>query len=76
MYIILKFFVFAILLYFLFLSKAYAYLDPGTGSIILQAIIGFLSAAAAVIVMYINKIKAFFSKIFKRKKIDDSNQDR
>ena len=32
---------------FLIVTNAYAYLDPGTGSFILQAIIGFLAALSA-----------------------------
>ena len=36
-----------ILLIFFLPSNAYAYLDPGTGSIILQAILGFIAAAVA-----------------------------
>ena len=32
---------------FLIVTNAYAYLDPGSGSFILQAIIGFLAALSA-----------------------------
>ena len=32
---------------FLIITNAYAYLDPGTGSFILQAILGFLAAISA-----------------------------
>jgi hypothetical protein len=42
-------------------SPAYAYLDPGTGSIILQGIIGGVAAGAAIIGIYWQKVKAFFS---------------
>ena len=54
------------LLFFIFTSHAHAYLDPGTGSIILQAILGFIAAAAATASFYWNKVKLFFSKIFKK----------
>ena len=47
-------------------SKAHAYLDPGTGSIILQAILGFIAAAAATISVYWDKFKSFISGIFKK----------
>jgi len=44
-----------------FISPAYAYLDPGTGSIILQGVIGGIAAGAAVIGLYWQKVKAFVS---------------
>jgi len=58
-------------LFFLFISisieKAYAYFDPGTGSFIIQAIIGFLTAGLATIAMTWSRFKNFLLKIFKRK---------
>lgn len=54
------------LFFFTFTSQAHAYLDPGTGSIILQAILGFIAAAAATASFYWNKVKLFFSKLFKK----------
>tara|TARA_B100001063_G_C16248250_1_gene303991 strand:- start:55 stop:276 length:222 start_codon:yes stop_codon:yes gene_type:complete len=47
-------------------SNAYAYLDPGTGSFILQAIFGFLAAISAGFLYYWSKVKNFFLKIFKK----------
>ena len=53
------------IIYFILTKNAYAYLDPGTGSIILSAIIAVL----ATIKHYWNLIKNFFKqKIFKEKK--------
>ena len=49
-------------------SLAYAYLDPGTGSIILQAIIGFIAAGVTAISLYWIKFKSFIKKIFGNKK--------
>tara|TARA_B100000965_G_scaffold376401_1_gene369644 strand:+ start:538 stop:741 length:204 start_codon:yes stop_codon:yes gene_type:complete len=43
---------------------AYSYIDPGTGSIILQAIIG----AIATCMVFFNNIKIKIKKIFKSKK--------
>ena len=55
--------------YFIFLTNnAYAYLDPGTGSIILQALLGAIAAAASYFIFYWNKVKIFFKKIFNKKK--------
>ena len=53
---------------FFTVSSAYAYLDPGTGSIIIQAIIGFIAAVGATVSLYWQKLKLLFRKIFKKKK--------
>ena len=45
-----------------FSSNAYAYLDPGTGSIILTAIISFIAIMSLKIKIYFQKIKDFFKK--------------
>jgi len=52
---------------FLLTSRAHAYLDPGTGSIILQAILAFIAASIATLSFYWNKFKMFISKFFKKK---------
>tara|TARA_B100001057_G_scaffold2756_1_gene2550 strand:- start:7956 stop:8171 length:216 start_codon:yes stop_codon:yes gene_type:complete len=54
-------------------NRAFAYLDPGTGSIILQAILGFIAATLATLSFYWNKVKIFLSKILKKNK--KSEQD-
>ena len=62
-----------LILYILLLpSNAYAYLDPGTGSIILQAILGFIAAAIASISVYWTKFKMLMNKIFKKKKVEEN----
>ncbi len=44
----------------LFLTEdAYAYLDPGTGSILLQGLIAGIAAGLVVIKLYWYKVKAF-----------------
>lgn len=48
-------------------SRAHAYLDPGSGSIILQAILAFIAAGIATLSFYWNKFKMFISKFFKKK---------
>ena len=53
---------------FLIVTNAYAYLDPGTGGIIIQAILGVIAAAVAYCSFYINKIKFYFKKLFSKKK--------
>ena len=44
------------------ISNAYAYLDPGTGSIIVQMLIGTLVGAGVAIKVYWQKIKMRFTK--------------
>ena len=54
-----KFTTISILLYSLFTTDSYAYLDPGTTAIIFQAIIGFFAAAGAFALAYWRKIKNY-----------------
>ena len=54
-----------ILFFFIYFSSqtiAHAYIDPGTGTIILQALIGGIVAGGAAVSLYWRKIKSFFSK--------------
>ena len=39
-----------------------AYLDPGTGSLIIQAVVAVLAGAAVAITSYWQKIKKFFGR--------------
>jgi len=52
------------LFYLVFPQKAYAYLDPATGSYVLQIIIAALVGGLFVIKQYYSKIKAFFKNLF------------
>jgi len=47
-----------------FTERAYAYLDPVTGSIILQGIIGAVAAASATVGIYWRQFKAYFRSFF------------
>tara|TARA_B100000787_G_C16049458_1_gene230571 strand:+ start:369 stop:563 length:195 start_codon:yes stop_codon:yes gene_type:complete len=59
--------VFLLFLFVFFFSQdAYAYIDPGTGGIILQAIIGAIAATSLTIKIYWQKIKEFLKKRSKR----------
>lgn len=42
-------------------SPSHAYLDPGTGSIILQSILAGIAVAMGVLRLYWYRIKSFFS---------------
>ena len=61
---------------FLIVTNAYAYLDPGSGSFILQAIIGFLAALSAGFLYYWTKVKNFFLKLFKKNNSDEKSENR
>ena len=74
----IKSFVFYLLLIKVFMAHnlAYAYIDPGTGSFILQAIIGFLAALSAGFLYYWTKVKNFFLKFFKKNNNNEKTDNR
>tara|TARA_B100000795_G_C22508729_1_gene326891 strand:+ start:292 stop:495 length:204 start_codon:yes stop_codon:yes gene_type:complete len=55
---------FLFIFYFSFLLTfdAHAYIDPGSGSIIIQAIIGVVATVGTTATIYWGKIKSFFKK--------------
>ena len=58
-----KFFICLIILFF---SKvAYAYIDPGIGSLIIQSTVAGLAMSIRIISIYWNKSKNFIKKIYK-----------
>ena len=66
---------FAIVYLILWIQPAMAYLDPGSGSVIMSAIVGFIVASGLVVKTYWYKIIS----LFKGKKRDfdsDTDQDR
>jgi len=44
--------------------ETHFYIDPGTGSIVLQAVIGGLAGALVVLKLFWRQINAFFDKSF------------
>ena len=56
-------------------SPAYAYLDPGTGSIILQGLLAGIAVAAGFVRMYWQRFKSLFSRQpAQASRIDDATQ--
>jgi hypothetical protein len=49
-----------------FSAAAHAYLDPGTGSILVQSLLAGIAGAAAVVSLYWQRIKAFFGNMRKQ----------
>tara|TARA_B110001454_G_C12671505_1_gene413959 strand:+ start:385 stop:624 length:240 start_codon:yes stop_codon:yes gene_type:complete len=58
------------------ISNANAYLDPGTGSIILQAILAFIAGAAATVSLWWMNFKILIKKIFRLGKKDKDIEDK
>ena len=53
--------------FFIFQNNAYAYLDPGSFSLVLQGIIAGLASVIGVVAMYWIKIKTFIKRFMKWK---------
>jgi len=51
-------------------SPAHAYIDPGTGSLIIQGIIGAIAAIGVTLKLYWHKLKVLFTG--KKKSIEES----
>jgi quinol-cytochrome oxidoreductase complex cytochrome b subunit len=56
-----------IIIIFFYTNNAYAYLDPGSGSILVQALLFILAGLGTFFVFTKNKIKSLFKKLFKKK---------
>ncbi len=65
-------------------EPAWAYLDPGTGSLILQSLIAGIAGALVVCRLYWAQLKNFLARVFSRgpaqpaadKTSDDAREDR
>ena len=64
-----KIFLTFLIYYFTAESNAYAYLDPATGSIVIQYIVAGLVACMTFMKNFWVKFKYFFNKIIKSKRI-------
>ena len=64
------------IVYFLLMTNAHAYLDPGTGSFILQLIIGGVATFFATVGIFFTRIKIFIKNFFKSKKDNVENTDK
>jgi len=63
-------------LYILFATPCYAYLDPGTGSILLQGLLAGVASAIAFGGFFWKRIKLFFTSLFSsRSKSDLDSED-
>jgi hypothetical protein len=63
--------VFAAVLLLAFAGEAHAYIDPGTGSYIIQIVIGGVLAALFALKVYWARVKLFFSGLRSKKPKND-----
>ena len=63
------------LLYLPFHHVVHAYIDPGTGSIILQTVIGGFAAVLVAIGMFWKQIKASVGNLFSRAKKSEEHKE-
>jgi hypothetical protein len=57
------------------LLKLYAYIDPGTGSFIIQLILGFLFGGLFAVKLFWSSIKRFFRKLLFTKRDFGKDED-
>ena len=60
---------------FVFPAQAHAYLDPGTGSYILQLALAALVGALFAVRLFWGRIKAFFQKLFSQGEEEEQDAD-
>jgi len=69
----LRLFILSFYFILIFFSPAYAYLDPGTFSIILQSILAAIAGIAATYKMWVYKLKNLMTKLTKKYKTKNNN---
>lgn len=63
----------SIVLLLIFTNQAEAYLDPGTGSMLLQVILGGVAAVGVAIKLYWHKLRVAFGMGKKERPEDDTS---
>ncbi|MDZ7698228.1 MAG: hypothetical protein U5R49_15340 [Deltaproteobacteria bacterium] len=56
-------------------AYAYAYIDPGTGSMFIQAVLAVIAACAVSVGVFWRRLKAFLRRTFSRNKHIDGNSN-
>lgn len=59
----------------IFANSAYAYIDPGTGSVIIQALLAALVAIGASIGIFWNRVRSLFGWLSGRKNSEGQSSD-
>ena len=63
------------IVYFTLPHTSDAYLDPGTGSIILQAVIGVAVGGLFAVGIFWSRVKTFFKNLFSRGGKDETEEE-
>lgn len=58
----------------LFPRTTYAYIDPGTGSLIVQVLVGALVSGLAAVGIFWQRVKGFFGGLFNKQRDDKDNK--
>lgn len=64
-----------VILFFGLIKAAHAYIDPGTGSYIIQVIIGGVLGAAFALKVYWKKVKFYFSNLLSKQTKNDNHEN-
>jgi len=60
---------------YIFVNRAHAYIDPGTGSMIIQAVIAAIAVASVSIGIFWRRLRAFFERLFGRNNSGGDDSD-
>ena len=56
----------SIFLVLIFVNQSYAYIDPGTGSMLVQAVLAAIVAVSVSIGIFWHRIRSFLDRLFNR----------
>ena len=70
-----RFFISTLVLLMAVSSNAYAYLDPGTGSMLMQSLIGVIAAASMTASLFWGRIKIAFYKFSGKSSASKPDED-
>ena len=56
----------SIFLVLIFVNQSYAYIDPGTGSMLVQTVLAAIAAVSVSIGIFWHRIRSFLNRLFNR----------
>ncbi len=62
-------------IFLVFVKSVYAYIDPGTGSMLIQAFIAIVAGVSVSIGIFWRRLKSFFSRLSGRSTHERNNSD-
>jgi len=62
-----RYFIFGVLLSLVFVEPAQAYIDPGTGSMLVQGMLAVIAALSVTVGVFWKRLRSFFGGLFCRK---------